>query len=65
MLSISPLVRISLGLVLLTLAVILSADMIFGITPDYRKPLLDSRKNSQRRSHYSSLRRCRTIRSQT
>ena len=43
-LSINPFVRMSLGLVALTLAMVLVGDMVLGLTSDERRALLDQRK---------------------
>jgi diguanylate cyclase (GGDEF)-like protein/PAS domain S-box-containing protein len=42
--SINPFVRMSLGLVALTLAMVLVGDMALGLTSDERRALLDQRK---------------------
>ncbi len=42
--SISPFVRMSLGLVALTLCMVLVGDMMLGLTSDERRALLDQRK---------------------
>ena len=42
--SISPFVRMSLGLVALTLCMVLVGDMVLGLTSDERRALLDQRK---------------------
>jgi len=42
--NISPFVRMSLGLVCLTLCMILVGDMVLGLTSDERRALLDQRK---------------------
>lgn len=42
--SISPFVRMSLGLVCLTLCMVLVGDMVLGLTSDERRSLLDQRK---------------------
>ncbi len=42
--SINPFVRMSLGLVALTLAMVLVGDMVLGLTSDERRALLDQRK---------------------
>ena len=43
MLRISPVVRISLGLVLLTVCILLTGDML-GLTPGRTQAVLDARK---------------------
>ncbi len=43
-LSINPFVRMSLGLVALTLCMVLVGDMMLGLTSDERRALLDQRK---------------------
>ena len=40
----SPFVRMSLGLVCLTLCMVLVGDMVLGLTSDERRALLDQRK---------------------
>ncbi len=40
-LSINPFVRMSLGLVALTLCMVLVGDMVLGLTSDQRRALLD------------------------
>ena len=42
--NISPFVRMSLGLVCLTLCMVLVGDMVLGLTSDERRALLDQRK---------------------
>ncbi len=42
--SINPFVRMSLGLVALTLCMVLVGDMVLGLTSDERRALLDQRK---------------------
>ena len=42
--SMSPFVRMSLGLVCLTLCMVLVGDMVLGLTSDERRALLDQRK---------------------
>jgi len=42
--SINPFVRMSLGLVCLTLCMVLVSDMVLGLTSDERRALLDQRK---------------------
>ena len=42
--SLSPFVRMSLGLVCLTLCMVLVGDMVLGLTSDERRALLDQRK---------------------
>ncbi len=42
--SINPFVRMSLGLVCLTLCMVLVGDMVLGLTSDERRALLDQRK---------------------
>ena len=42
--SINPFVRMSLGLVCLTLCMVLVGDMVLGLTSDERRSLLDQRK---------------------
>jgi diguanylate cyclase (GGDEF)-like protein/PAS domain S-box-containing protein len=42
--SISPFVRMSLGLVCMTLCMVLVGDMVLGLTSDARRALLDQRK---------------------
>ena len=42
--NINPFVRMSLGLVCLTLCMVLVGDMVLGLTSDERRALLDQRK---------------------
>jgi diguanylate cyclase (GGDEF)-like protein/PAS domain S-box-containing protein len=42
--SINPFVRISIGLVCLTLCLVLTGDLLLGLTSDERRALLDQRK---------------------
>ena len=44
MLRRSPILRISFGLISLTVAILLVADVLFGLTPDHMAPALDARK---------------------
>ena len=42
--SLSPPIRISLGLVMITISLLLGADMLIGVNPDQNRAVLDSRK---------------------
>jgi diguanylate cyclase (GGDEF)-like protein/PAS domain S-box-containing protein len=44
MLRLPPIARISLGLVSTTLALMIVADVLFGLSPDHVRPTLDARK---------------------